>query len=54
MRLEDQHRFQIEPDGDSGMLLWCVRCEDWERWIKDPMRLDELDDLADAHAEACR
>lgn len=53
MDLEDQHRFQIEPAQD-GLLIWCVRCEDWERWTKDPLRLDELEQLADPHAEACR
>ena len=56
MRLEDQHRFQIEAgyDGEPVLFLWCTRCQEWTCTITDVLNLAELDDLADPHAEVCR
>lgn len=56
MRLEDQHRFQIEAgyDGTPFVFIWCTRCEEWTRSLTEPVTFDELDDLADGHAEVCK
>lgn len=57
MDLEDQQRFEIEPQewrGDHSITLHCTRCNAWTAIIDGHPTLAELNRRADEHAEVCR